>query len=81
MYLSWGAWVPQSVKPQTLGFHSACDLRVVGSSPAEALCSALSQLGILSLSLSLHPHATLLSYAHQHTRECTLAHTLSLSLQ
>ena len=63
---SWGSWVAQSVKRQTLDFGSAHDLTVVGSSlgvepwgralcPAQ--CRAWSLLGILSFRLPLPlPH-------------------------
>lgn len=42
--LSWGTWVAQSVKHQTLDLRSCLDPKVVSSSPA---------LGTLSIELTL----------------------------
>ena len=58
----WGAWVAQEVKHPILDFDSHHDLRVQGSNPGQAPCSA----GRLLVSLSLCPFL------------CSCTHELSL---
>ena len=48
----WGIWVPQSVKRLTLALGSGHDLIVLSSSPASALLSVQSLLGMVSPSFS-----------------------------
>ena len=62
------AWGAQSVVQTTLGFGSGHDLRVMSSSPIQALCSAPSLLKTLDLSPS--PSRML---------SCSLSLSLSLS--
>ena len=58
MYASWGAWMTQSVKCQTLDFGSGYDLMVCGFKPctglhADSVEPAWDSLSPLSLSTSL----------------------------